>query len=156
MITLYIDKQEKLPLTFTSPLISAVKRVSLPYGDYAAVVYGKKCTKIFERKSKQDLWGTLGGNPTNHRRFKNEIERAKKDNVELILITECSQTNILKGCTYKKKGKFVDLKMNGLAMLRKINTFQDKYGLRYVFCNNREEMATHITEEFFSWGKLNG
>lgn len=179
MLTVYIDTREQKLLDFTPyASITQTKRCGLPYGDYAAKCGDIKIPYVFERKSKEDLWGTLGGNPEAHRRFKNELERAREAGCKICLIIECSIMSIFKGhkCylyeavldkngkrqyeTVKgkkrvKKARSKEKKhhpFGGLAMYRKLLTFKWKYKLNFICCKNREEMAFHIAEEFRTLG----
>ena len=145
MLDIYIDTREQKPLSFTADIVSTVKRVALPYGDYAAKVNGVKCPIVFERKSLPDLYGTLGKGMT---RFKKEINRSIEDDRKLVIIVEKPLKTVVKG--YRRS------KMKGIAVVRTLFTLMLKHHIPFVLCSNREEMELYITECFNSWGKLDG
>lgn len=144
MLTMFVDTREQKPLDFNEPYINSVVSAGMNFGDYGCKVGNYRVPVVFERKSKADLWGTLGGNKTKHDRFKRELARAKDAGFKLILIIECLQSDVLKGHSYKKKGRNIKCKFGGLAMLHKLFTMMFKYDMQFVFCKNREEMAKYI------------
>ena len=150
MLELYIDTREQKKLEFNEPYISKVHTATMSYGDYGCKIDGKRVPVVFERKSKSDLWGTLGSTRAKHDRFKKEIARARADGVELIVIIECPFLSIDHGHNYKKHGKSIKCKFGGRAMIRKLNTMAFRYDIRYVCCKNREEMSLYIQEFYYS------
>ena len=163
MFKILTDTREQKPLLLRHEYLTEQVTCTLPYGDYACEVNGTRVPFVFERKSKADLWGTLGGNKVNHERFKNEIAKAKLDNCKLKLIIECSYEEVKKGHktyqyirdkkTGEKKRVFRYSRFSGLAMVRKLNTLCLRYDLEYICCKNREEMSFYITEFFYSFAK---
>ena len=151
---IWIDNREKNPLVFPQDYIKKRRVVKMSYGDYGCTINGNKCPIMFERKSKADLWGTLGSTKAKHERFKREIARCHKAGHQLIVIVERSVTDILKGHSFRKGGKVIKCKVGGLALFRTINTFEEKYAVRFIFCRDRDEMSTTIAERFLAWGKL--
>lgn len=111
--------------------------MALSYGDYGAIVHGKVVPIIFERKGFSDLWGTM---TSGYDRFKVEMERAKSDNVELILIIEGTYSDVWNG--------FERSQYDGASMLKKLATLYTKYGLNYIFCESRRVMARRICDTF--------
>jgi hypothetical protein len=89
------------------------------------------------------LFNTLG---TGYKRFKKEIERAKKSNIRLVIIIEGSMLKVLKGIASSE--------MKGISVIRKLFTLWIKHDVNMVFCNSREEMARYIYESFCAIGRL--
>jgi len=141
-----IDTREQKPLEFSHPYITEIERLTCPVGDYMATYADGYTPPIaFERKSISDLFGTL---THGHDRFKREIARAKEFDIKLILIIEGSLSKVLKGVD--------ESQVNGLTIVRQLMTMWIKHGLTPVFCKDREEMSTFITEYFCSIGRLKG
>lgn len=115
--------------------------MTLSYGDYTAVVHGKPVPILFARKSFSDLWGTFSTGD-GHRRFKNEMARAKESNMKLILIIEGSYSDVWNG--------FERSKYDGASMLKKLATLYVKYDLEYVFCESRRVMARRIADTYLA------
>jgi len=153
MFDIYYDTREQKPLKFNKDYIDNVYIDTFPFGDYGAKYQGKHVPVIFERKSKADLWGTLGSGAKEHDRFKRELERAQQESCNLILIIECSISDILTGHSYVKKSKKIHCKFSGLAMVRKLYTMMFNYNLQFVCCKDREEMAEYISEFYYSYCK---
>lgn len=152
------DSRECLPLKFNHPYVESVCTESLKVGDYGCrYSNGYVSNVFFERKSLEDLFGTLGGvrkgklkdgsvsKEANIERFKREIERAKKSNSKLILIVECSLSRLLLGSEHST--------IEPIKIFRTVLTLFIDYGLIPVFCNNRDEMALYIAEYYTAIGR---
>lgn len=134
------DTREQTPLDFKDiEGIEKIEEVGLPYGDYTAICHGCPVPIVFERKGFGDLWGTM---TSGHDRFKRELQRAKDDNVKLILIIEGSYTDVWNG--------FERSKVDGQTMLKKLATMYVKYDLEYIFCESRRVMARRIVDTFLA------
>ena len=131
------DSREQLALDFIGLDIERVETMGLAYGDYTAIVHEKPVPIVFERKGFSDLWGTM---TSGYDRFKREMERAKKDNVKLILIIEGTYTDVWNG--------FERSQYDGASMLKKLATLYTKYDLEYIFCESRRVMARRIVDTF--------
>ena len=71
-----IDTREKNPLTFSHKLVSETIIATLNAGDYCAQwENGDLAHTVFERKTINDLYGTLSNG---YERFRKEIERVKE------------------------------------------------------------------------------
>ena len=116
-----------------------VEELALPYGDYGAVIHGKVCPLIFERKGFSDLWGTM---TSGYDRFKLEMERANSDKIKLILIIEGSYTDVWNG--------FERSQYDGGSMLKKLATLYTRYDLEYIFTESRRVMARRIADTFYA------
>jgi len=137
-IVIIQDTREQAPLDFRG--IEGVDQVDvsgLAYGDYAGLVNGKLAPIIIERKSIGDLFGTMGAG---YVRFKREMERAKKDNMTLILAVEGSYTDVWNG--YERS------QIEGPSMIKKLDTLYVKYDLFTWYCESRRVMARRIVGLF--------
>jgi hypothetical protein len=85
--TIFIDTREQSWLKFDIPF--EIK--TLPFGDYTCS--NDNCNCFIERKSLSDFISTLS--VKNYDRFKNEIEKAKKNNSYIIVMIEESLANAL-------------------------------------------------------------
>ena len=133
-----VDTREQSPLDFSGiEGIEKVEVAGLAFGDYSASVHGKVVPLVYERKSLQDCFGTLG---KGHDRFKRELERAKTANFKLVLMIEGTYTDVWNGCEYSQ--------MDGPTLLKILATMYVKYDLEYHFCETRRVMARRIADSF--------
>ena len=138
------DTREQQPLKFkTDNVLTEVMIETLSVGDYSVrYTNGLSCPVVFERKSLTDLYGTMtGGYP----RFKREIQRAKDNKLELVLIIEGTLTEVQAGVKYSR--------WDGSSMIKKLFTLLVRYGLYPVFCQDRKEMASFIKGFYEAWGR---
>ena len=147
-----IDSRETKPLSFRSLKTCKIETEvrKLDVGDYALeLANGDLAPIIFERKSKGDLWGTLG---KGYARFKRELELANKMGVELLLIIEVPYDDVRAGYTYiNKRGKCCYSKKSGSATVSQIHTLNIKHGLIPIFCTSRDEMSRYIRDYFIAY-----
>ena len=92
---------------------------------------------VFERKSINDLYGTLSAGYT---RFKDEIGRSEKLSIRLIIIVEGSLRRILAGCNKSQR--------TPISIVYQLFTIRIRYNIETVFTNNREEMSQYIYHTF--------
>ena len=132
---LLIDTREKHPLEYKpdGKIINEVKSRTLNVGDYGAIKDGIECPIYFERKYVGDLLGTI---TREHARFKREIQRAKDNNMSIIIAIEGTLTDIYSGVKYSK--------ISGKAVVKAIITMYHKYGVPHIFFKNRSEMMDYI------------
>lgn len=78
---LAIDSREQKPLEFNTQTLKS----KLDFGDYCFINEPYFCNVFIERKSIQDLWGTIS---KGYDRFQREIERAKKQNGYLVVVVD--------------------------------------------------------------------
>lgn len=134
------DTREQAELDFSGiEGVEKVEKFGLAYGDYTALVgkNNKPVPIVFERKGFSDLWGTM---TSGYERYKREMERAKADNIKLVLIIEGSYTDVWNG--------FERSQVSGGSMLKKLATLYVKYDHEYIFCESRRVMARRITDTF--------
>lgn len=135
-----IDSREQMPLPIKAGAdIQDVIVTKLPFGDYAMKLSDSEpfVPVFFERKSIEDLWGTLTSGID---RFKKELERAKESKVTMYLAIEGTMLDVYAGVGFST--------IMGSQIVRSIFTFKMKYGLQPVFCPNREQMKYYMIETF--------
>lgn len=127
-----VDTREQLPL-FKRGII----RYKLNVGDYSTKNL-MSCFSI-ERKSPADLYSTITkGNV----RFKNELLRARDNNIKLVVYVESTRKNfVAKNFPGGSSRKFPS---SGLDKI--INTFQDRYKLEFVWCRSRDLCKRKVVE----------
>ena len=103
---------------------------------------GARPPVIFERKSLADLFGTM---TSGYQRFKREMLAAKRQGWTLILIVEASMTDVYNGFTHSS--------LSGQSCVQKVFTLWLRYGLRPVFCQDRDEAAAFIVETYEAIGR---
>lgn len=119
-----VDSREQNPFKFEYyPVIES----KLEYGDYALHPNNRLAV---ERKSLNDLFGTLSGGKE---RFEREVGRAAKSDGYIVVVVESTLNNLLyqKQKFSKASGDFIAHNMRQL--LRKYNNLQ------FVFCDGRAE-----------------
>ena len=130
------DTREKNCLEFSVP----TERGTLAVGDYCAKFSDGSTSKVvFERKSINDLYGTLS---QGYDRFKREITEATENKISLIIIIEGSLRRVLSG--------YINSKRTPISIVYQLFTLRVRYGIEAVFCNNREEMSSYITHMFLA------
>lgn len=136
---LLVDTREQLPLEFKFP----TKVGKLSVGDYGCQYDdGHICPTLIERKSLNDLFGSLG---KNYKRFGREIVRAHKNNQNIIIAIEGSISNILVGTRFS----FI----SGIKIMRTLLTLWVRYGVISVFCKDREEMSVFVAEFYCAYNR---
>ena len=134
------DTREQKELDFSKiEGVEKVEKMTLPYGDYTAIVHGRPVPVLFERKGLGDLFGTM---TSGYDRFKAEMDRAKVSNMKLILIVEGTYGDVEAGYAHSK--------YPGTAMIKKLHTLRSKYDLETIFCESRRVMAKTIAGFFYS------
>jgi ERCC4-type nuclease len=96
----------------------------------------------FERKSIQDLFGTLSAG---YKRFKKEIIRAKEAKILLVIIIEGSLSKIIKGVD--------ECQRSGEDVCQQLFTLLVRYQLPFICCKDREEMSRWIVEFYLAYGR---
>ncbi len=139
---LIIDTREQRPLVFNHKLITEVEVKGLPFGDYGAMSSDYQHPVVFERKSINDLYGTLS---QGYERFKREIERAKEQNYRIIIIVEGSLKRILMGTAFSNR--------TPESIIYQLFTIRVRYDVETVFCPTREDMSEFITQFYIAHEK---
>lgn len=136
-----VDTREQKELVFGK---FAIEKKCLSAGDYSIQGYEDQIT--FERKSVQDLVGTLIGG---HQRFLKEMERMQTFKAKYILI-EHTPTILFQYCMKHGWEKKFD------TIIQSLLAYAYHYQVRVRFCKDREDMAEYIVKkakEFISKGE---
>lgn len=134
---IFADTREQMPLDFDN----TTRTKGMSYGDYRM----SGSNVFIERKSAGDAWGTLIGG---FERFEREIVRAKEANSYLIVLVECSFSE-LEGFPLQRqvRGK---IKAPVEFVYRNIRYLLQKYDhIQFLFVENREE-ASRVVQKIFS------
>ena len=145
-MVIYTDSREQRPLKFMiDDIVEEVKVAKLEVGDYTARYRdGSFSPIVFERKSIGDLFSTLA-NQRNHSRFNKEILRAKELGIKLVFAIEGMSDEIETGVPHSK--------VEGIRIIRSLQTIWLRYDLPHLFFPSRIAMATYIAEFFKSFGR---
>jgi hypothetical protein len=138
--TIYIDTREQSWLKFNVPF--EIKTLS--FGDYSCS--NDNCSCFIERKSLSDFISTLS--IKNYDRFKNEIEKAKKNNAYVIVMVEESLTNALSFQYLPHISK--KIKATPEYIFHNVRELLQNYdNLQFLFVDGRSEM-TRLIESIFA------
>jgi len=138
--TIYVDTREQSWLKFNIPF--EIK--TLGFGDYACS--NDNCGCFIERKSLSDFISTLS--VKNFDRFKNEIEKAKKNNSYIIVMVEEKLTSALSFQYLPHISK--KIKATPEYIFHNVRELLQSYdNLQFLFVDGRGEM-TRIIESIFA------
>jgi hypothetical protein len=138
--TIYVDTREQSWLKFNTPF--EIK--TLGFGDYACS--NDNCGCFIERKSLSDFISTLS--VKNFDRFKNEIEKAKKNNSYIIVMVEEKLTSALSFQYLPHISK--KIKATPEYIFHNVRELLQSYdNLQFLFVDGRAEM-TRIIESIFA------
>ena len=138
-----IDSRERIPWCFNHELYDMFK-MKLDTGDYSIIGYEDKIT-IDRKQSTMELAINLTGK--DYIRFQKELVRMQSFE-EAYFVLEFSIQDLLiypEGTNIKYKDK---IKRKGPALLKQIQTIEDRYGVKFIFAGDRFE-AQKITLEIF-------
>jgi len=139
--TIYVDTREQSWLKFDIPF--EIKTLS--FGDYACS--NDNCGCYIERKSLSDFISTLS--VKNFDRFKNEIDKAQKNNSYLIVIVEEKLANALSFQYLPHISK--KIKATPEYIFHNVRSLIQEYSnLQFLFVDGREEMKRTIQSIFAS------
>ena len=137
---IYVDTREQSWLKFNTPF--EIKTLS--FGDYSCS--NDNCRCFIERKSLSDFISTLS--IKNFDRFKNEIEKAQKNNSYIIVMVEEILTNALSFQYLPHINK--KIKATPEYIFHNVRELLQNYNnLQFLFVDGRKEM-TRIIEEIFA------
>jgi hypothetical protein len=138
--TIYVDTREQSWLKFNTPF--EIK--TLGFGDYACS--NDNCGCYIERKSLSDFISTLS--VKNFDRFKNEIDKAKKNNSYIIVMVEEKLANALSFQYLPHISK--KIKATPEYIFHNVRELLQSYdNLQFLFVDGRGEM-TRIIESIFA------
>lgn len=135
MLTIVCDSREQNSLSFHGFRGVKTVRSGLKTGDYSIQGYEDQIT--FERKSVQDLVGTLIGG---HERFLREMERMRAYKVRYILIEHSPEVLYMYCARHGWQRKFNTIIQSLLA-------YACHYQVRVRFCKDREDMTSYIVKK---------
>ena len=135
LLVIIQDTRETLPLDFSRFKGVATVRQGLKTGDYSIVGY--EDSVCFERKSVQDLVGTLIGG---HERFLRELDRMRDFDEKYILV-EHTPTILFNYCLKHGWLKKFD------TIIQSLLAYACHYDVRVRFCKDREDMAQYIVKK---------
>lgn len=134
-IILVVDSREQTELSFDKFRNINTVRKGLKTGDYSIQGYEDQIT--FERKSVQDLVGTL---TSGHTRFLREMERMRAFKAKYILIEHTPDILYNYCAKHGWQRKFNTIIQSLLA-------YACHYQVRVRFCKDREDMAEYIVKK---------
>jgi len=138
--TIFVDTREQIWLKFNIPF--EIKTLS--FGDYTCS--NDNCGCFIERKSLSDFISTLS--VKNYDRFKNEIEKAIKNNSYIIVMVEETLTNALSFPYLPHISK--KIKATPEYIFHNVRELLQNYNnLQFLFVDGRKEM-TRIIETVFA------
>lgn len=138
--TIFVDTREQSWLKFNNPF--EIKTLS--FGDYACS--NDNCGCFIERKSLSDFISTLS--VKNYDRFKNEIEKAKKNNSYIIVMIEETLSNALSFQYLPHISK--KIKATPEYIFHNVRELLQNYdNLQFLFVDGRKEM-TRLIESIFA------
>lgn len=135
LLVIIQDTRETLPLDFSGFRGVETARQGLKTGDYSIVGY--EDSVCFERKSVQDLVGTLIGG---HERFLRELDRMRNFEEKYILV-EHTPTILFNYCRNHGWQKKFD------TIIQSLLAYACHYDVRVRFCKDREDMAQYIVKK---------
>lgn len=135
-ISILVDTREQKPLWKNTKPEIHVGFTKLDVGDYTDTLRHKK--KHAERKSPQDLYQSI---IQNHKRFRNEILRAKQQKIKLAVFIECTEAEF-----YLKIWDTQNTKTPAKTLKKIITTINKKYKLPFYWCKGRNDMKQKILD----------
>lgn len=137
-----VDTREQCPLEFSIPALSE----ALPFGDYKLNDdrFNGRC--YIERKSMNDLYGTLTGG---YERFCREIHRSYEADANLIIVVESSFASIEPFSD--KLYNYTHKRLSPEFIYHSIRDICQKYrNVQFLFVNDRNEASRAIERIFCS------
>lgn len=141
-LTIFIDTREQEPLTFKNSSL-----MKLDFGDYTTSGEYYSYTYV-DRKSETDFKSTLSSNNLN--RFRSELERAKKFDSFLYVVTESSIDKI------QKNNRYSAHKANLNYIFHNMRAIQHEFSknCQFIFTGNRQNSEKLIPKLLFNGKKL--
>lgn len=135
-----VDTREQRPLDF---LGFATMRKTLGCGDYS--ILGHECQVAVERKSHNDLWGSMS---TGRARFERCVKRlAELDRAAIVIECTLSQAVIPPHQIQR---------VNAASVIGGLISWSAQYALPVYFCDNREQSARIVVRFLAAWLKHRG
>lgn len=128
MITILVDTREQKPFFKTEGKIIANK-FYLKVGDYSTPLLLNRYH--IERKSLQDLYGTL---TRDHPRWRREVLRALDNGIKLVVVVEGTHDDFIN----KRFPKGHERKTTTTSLQKQVATIRRRYELEIFFCKDRD------------------
>jgi len=126
----FVDTREQKSIEFPKSF-----RTALKVGDYTTEAL--KSNFVIERKSPQDLYGSI---IQNHLRFRRMLQRAEESGIKVVVFVECLESEF-----YKKTWKGGNERLvHGKVLKKIIGTISRRYEIEFVWCSNRTVMANKM------------
>ena len=138
-----VDTREQRPLWTVS---KHVERRKLIVGDYTTEALENKMH--VERKSPMDLYGSI---VQDHERFRKMLIKALDKNIEVVIFVECTREVFV---TKTFEGGHL-LRAKGEVIGKIMNTIEERYKSKVVWCNDRNHMKTFM-RQYFKERETNG
>lgn len=133
------DTREQKPFNFSFyEDVEAEYNQTLPTGDYT--IFGYEDKIIIDRKQSVD---EIAANVFD-KRFERELERMKSFD-EAYILCEFSVSEL---SNYANKSKNPHKKLTSKAIFYRINELEDKYNIKFIFSQNRQEAQEKVIELF--------
>lgn len=143
-LTILEDSREQSPLDFSGFRGVATIRQGLKTADYS--IQGYESYLVFERKSVQDLVGTL---VRGHERFLRELDRMRNFEEKYILI-EHTPTILFNYCLKHGWQRKFDM------IIQSLLAYANHYQVHVHFCKDRADMADYIVRKSREFLKKKG
>lgn len=141
---IFVDSREQRPLVFSR----ASEMVGLKFGDYTFSNPASTGNCYIERKSVNDLIGTLSGG---YERFIREIERAKANGAYLVILVEESFNNCM-GFNFLPHVYQKGVKPTPEFVFHNVREILQNYlDVQFLFVDGRKE-ASRVVEKIFTCG----
>jgi hypothetical protein len=137
-----IDSREQLPLEFNNRTLVT----NLPFADYALNDMEMSKHGFIERKSVNDLYGTM---IASYMRFQKELNRARNAGAYIVVIVEGSFAEV---SNYPQSSKHIRIAPE--VIWHRVRTLiQDNDHIQFLFVNNRDDSSKAIKRIFTSMGQ---
>ena len=110
-----------------------VIRSKLYVGDYARIDNQTVC--IDTKKDLLEVANNICGKQ--HERFRNELIRAKEGEIKLVILVE-EYVNLENWESPRKRNGQKISQVKGSTLSKAIKTMEEKYGVRFIFCDKAE------------------
>jgi len=135
-----VDTREQSKLLFNG--LETIEK-KLDFADYGCeMIDGTIVPVVFERKSINDLYGTLSAG---YERFKREVERCKESKFSMIIIIEGTLTKVSRGIKHSQRSPD--------SLLSQLFTLFVRYRIIPIFCKDPDEASKFITLFYTAYEK---
>lgn len=129
-MTIIVDTREQKPI-----FKNGVVKFKLDVGDYSTL--SLRHSFCIERKSGEDLYGSL---TRGHVRFMNEIYRAERRGIKLVIFVECSYNHFI----FKKFPGGGRRQMSCATLKKIVDTTIARRKIEVVWCSSRTVMIKKV------------